>query len=193
MNFALVFERCRDEKSARAFIQENNGEELMRLRDVQDKGAISHLCERGPDDVDLLHFLIGMGASLELDSDGSRWSPLHFAATTNKPNITLALLELGIPANILTWSGSTPLDACAISPPPNLKCVDALIAAGGKNLVYKLRGYMKRFVANREVARAASIIVLGLHLVAPTTTLQGNKKDVLRIVARCVWGMRGVL
>ncbi len=73
-------------------------------------GVSSQRCARdGPDDITLLHHFLSLGASLELDSEGVRWSPLHFAVSYGKAGVLRELLRLGVPMDITEGANQTPL------------------------------------------------------------------------------------
>lgn len=153
-------------------------------------GVVSLLCSVGPDDPDLLHYFVGLGASLEMERATLGMGPLHLATEQKKPKLVRALLDLKTPPNIvgvhenaLFWaykngaSGET--------------CGKILIDAGGAkqrpNFEDPVPEWALSFILKREKERANAIAILGL----PTTSLKGNGKDVKRIIARCVWATRG--
>lgn len=173
-------------------------------RDYNGSGFLYWFCEDGPDDAAAVRQLIQLGVSLELDSDGKRCNPLHIAAK-NKPNITRALLDLGTPANILTARNNPPIYFTWGIPSNNQAsdtCAKILIDAGAKLGVELLVNdelfsnslfcsWMKKFADARQKIRYTAIALLGVCGIGGQKTY-GNGKDAFRIIARCVWGLRGL-
>lgn len=173
-------------------------------------GVLTHVCEFGPDDPDLLHHFIKLGATLELDSVGIRGGPIHSATATNKPKILHTLLELGTPVNLGSYR-YTPLDNAfgfkfgeeanangytvgAIYKESRL-CAKILLDAGAQPSECKrnVPQWIYDYVSTREKTRASAIAVLGL-LLCRSSVISGGKyigRDVLCVVARCVWSLRG--
>lgn len=73
-------------------------------------------------------------------------------------------------------------------------CVYTLLDAGAKlkhvvDVLY-IPQWVRDFVSNRKKRRKESLAVLTL-LKRKSIILAENGKDVLQIIARCVWGKRG--
>lgn len=161
-------------------------------------GVLWHLCQYGPhDDPGLLYHFVKLGATLELDSAGKRTSPLHRAAYNGKPRLLRALLDLGTPVDILDGFENTPLRFSLRD--ILVECARLLLDAGAQLSLVKENGRVfitipqqaRDFVSAREHVRAASIAMLGLLRCGSRVLGSGNGIDVLRVVARCVWGARG--
>lgn len=180
------------------YLRTNNVAEAKRLvtrenvhqRDDDDGGVVWHLCNQGPDDPELLYHFVAMGASLEMSTDENVRSPQDPAAAYKKPKILRALLDLGVPPNVKAF-GHTPFERALEN--NNFVCACVLLDAGatatirfGTQIGRRLHG----FITNRNKARDASIAILSL-LKCRSHIITGNGKDVLRIVARCVWSQRG--
>ena len=136
-----------------------------------------------------------LGATLELDSAGKRQSPLHWAAYWGKPRLLRALLDLGTPVDILYERGRTPLLFALVS--KKVECARLLLDAGAQlrlvteNNYCTIPQWARDFASAREHARAASLAMLGLLRCGSRVVGRSNGIDVLRVVARCVWGTRG--
>lgn len=150
-------------------------------------GTVSFFCEYGPDDPLFLNKLVAAGTNmkdtLELDSAWVRLSPLHLAAQKEKPRLLRALLDLGFPVNICHKFGDTACDVTA-----SWNCKKLLLDAGGKTSTHHLIENVSKFLDTRDNRRAASIAILGLKRCQSTVSAS---KDVLSMIARCVWSTRG--
>lgn len=151
------------------------------------------------DDPQLLHECIKNGAHLELESAGKRLSPLHHAANNRHPKSTRLLLDLGVPVDIEDGLGNTALtflwtNLCRLAwfQGNTIECAKVLIDAGARILPLKTMktNWVLKFLASRDCARAASIAILGL-VRCRSDCMGQNGKDVLVLIARCVWESRG--
>lgn len=172
-----------DDKRALDMVTTSNSH----CRSEGELGVISYFCKYGSDDVESLHRLLRCGASLELDSNGLRWNPLHVAAQRDKPKLVRALLDLGVPVNILTRYSSTPL-WCSMD--SGKMCTMILIDAGAQ-IVPIVPIWVRNFVATRKKIRSTALALLCVTRCGANTF--GNGKDVFLIIARCVWGLRGII
>lgn len=147
--------------------------------------VLTYLCFLGPDDPQLLHHCVQSGASV-MTHVGDK-TPLHFAATNGKHALVRALLDLGASVNQQTMVGKqTALDLT-----DDDKCIKTLLEAGGKfSQPCNKYWWTLFFSQTREASRVESIIVLGLKHCG-SKTIGNNNRDVLRMVARCVWARRG--
>lgn len=162
-------------------------------RDGNGFGVLRYLCRYAPDDPGLLYHFIKLGATLELDSAGKFSSPLHQTAYYGKIRLMRALLDLGIPGDILDQSERTPLQWSLRH--YQKECVHLLLDRGAKlSLVkkdYKIPQWARDLSSKREKMRISSVIILGLlHCKSKVTGKSG--KDVLRMVARATWSLRGL-
>lgn len=158
-------------------------------------GVLWHVCFFGDtDDPSLLYHFVNLGSTLELDSAGKRSSPLHHTAGLGNRRQLRALLDLGIPVNIIN-NKDTPL--CWSLTNNQVKCTRLLLDAGAQLKLAKenefntIPQWVHEFVTKREETRISSVIILGLLLCKSKVTGQ-NGKDVLKIMARCTWSLRGL-
>lgn len=167
--------------------------ENVMFRDYMGDGVLSYICMYYKvDDGDVIRYFVQQGATLELDSHKRRWSPLHKAACRGRGKMTRALIDLGIPVDIHTEYNQTPLMRTYFYD-SNFESAKVLIDAGANLSVFndELAGWVKEFVATREQTRAAAVIVLALQRCRSAVVGCGNGRDVLKMVARCVWSTRG--
>lgn len=162
--------------------------------DNHGNGFVYQFCEWGPDDPEALMNIVRMGADLEFTLGQQKWSPLHQVASSNKPNLVRTLIRLGFPVNILTALKKTPLYFTFKYNETHTDCAIALLDAGANidigSRSHRVPIWMHKFVATRRRTRATSIALLGVVQCGANTN--GNGKDVFRVIARCVWGMRGI-
>lgn len=192
-----------DFHALRNLLDDNNVEALKQLvtttntneKDEDNEGIIMRLCRCFEyDDPDLLHLFIARGASL--DAYGF-YSPLHIATHNDKPMLVRALLDVGlfVLLNTHDYDKDTPLD-CALRLQQSKRCARELVDAGAKpnncTKLFLASEWLQTFIAKRENARTAAIIFLGL-LRCNSGVLRSSKngRDVLLIVARCIWSKRG--
>lgn len=175
--------------------------ELIHKRDSCDDGIVWHLCVFGPDDADLLHYFVNKGASPENKSKRSADIPFICALDFGKPNLVRAFLDLGtrmdMCVKITTTHETTALGYLLFSPISDGRraCIRVLIDAGAQTTnINDLPDWVKQFVADRNKARNAAITLIGVTKCCGSVSskmLCGNGRDVFRIIARCVWSMRG--
>lgn len=163
-----------------------------------DDGVVWCLCnnDRGPDEPELLHYFVGLGASLGTCLSGRLYSPIHTAAFGGKTNLVRAFLDYyDVPVDIvgLNW---TPL-GCAVLH-NHRSCVHLLLDRGADvsgfqefylNKKPELFPLLQRFIHGRNRAQTATLVILNL-MKEQTFRATGNGKDVLRMIARCVWATR---
>lgn len=159
-------------------------------RDRDGRGVLWYLCSFGSDDADLLYHFLELGATLELDNSRKRPSPLHAAAWRGNFRQLHTLLDLGIPANIFDGNRNTPLHYSL----GRKKCSRLLLDRGAKLSLLKkdlnIPDWAIDFVLKREKTRKTSVAILGL-LKCNSEVTRKNGKDVLCMVAKCVWSSRG--
>lgn len=162
----------------------------IKERDLRGVGILSYLCSSDyADDPDLLEYFIKLGASLELDLNAERRGPLHYSADRKKHRTIRKLLEVGTPVNILDGFKITPF-YCAISCFNNEKCICILWEAGGRDIEEE-PVWCGSFEEKRKNTRETSVIILGL-LHCKSKIVGKNGKDVLRIISRVNWSLRGL-
>lgn len=157
-------------------------------------GILWYVCAHGPDDPALFQYFVGLVGSLFGGcGDDVATTPLHKAANAGKPKILRAILDLNIICvdAKTNYNQRTPLYWAVIN--YKFDCARLLIDAGASPHHLPLQSEcVMKFVAARHDARLVSIIVLALQRCAARSfTQSGNGKDVLRMVARCVWSTRG--
>lgn len=163
--------------------------ENIHARDEDGDGVVACCCWFGPDEPELLHVLVEMGATLK------EKNAMHYAASKGKPNLLRVLLLNGTNVDILNGIGQTPLNRAVEN--RNVECVHMLLDAGAnvkltKNMFSydgKIWMWISRIQRAREKARIASIVIVGLSRCG-CGVLGLCGRDVLRIVARCVWSTR---
>lgn len=167
--------------------------ENVNSRDADGCGVVWMLCWCGGweknGDADLLRYFVELGASLEFDDskrDPNVPSPLYFAASRNKARLVRLLLDFGTPLHY-TYT-HPPLDGAIYSNARDAARV--LIDMGARTEKYQLR-WVTQFVEARIQTRQVAIIILGSQQVKSKVPGRGNGKNVLWLIARCVWGSRG--
>lgn len=185
-----------DAEAAKLIVTSENADK----RDEHGRGVIWHLMYNGPDNPDLLHDFLQKGATLHAPSvDDTSYPPLHQAAKYKRKKMLLALLDGGYPVDY-DHCGLTPLDVVLSgSIYFSKKIVKILLDAGAKiyNPVYRCEdgdrniAWAKRYQHHREQTRMSAIIVLGLVMKKSRIVGRCNGRDVLRMIARCVWSTRG--
>lgn len=181
-----------DIDAAKALVTSTNAQ----ARDKNGYGVLWYMCTNGLlDDHDPLYHFVALGSTLELDSAGKYSSPLYRTAVLGRPRLMRALLDLGTPVDILNKYGRTTLYAALAH--NYVDCVWLLLDAGAQlDLVkeredFKIPAWARDFVSKREKTRKSSVVILGLlHCKSKVTGKNG--RDVLRMVARCMWSLRGV-
>lgn len=163
------------------------------VNDVNHSGAgvALYACKYGHDDPEALLYFASIGIQQTLLENASFgfWAPIHRAAIDDKMHLVRSLVRLGVPINLYD-SSRTPLDAMFEQVIKyNVKSCIELVDMGAKT--YFPHEWIHDFTKQRQRTRHASIIVLGLQRCFPNT-LQGNGKDVLRMIARCLWSLRGI-
>lgn len=165
------------------------------VSDDRGYGILYWFCSYAPDtqeSVNALHEILEIGCPV---FSGHDWSILHVAVYHDKPIIARALLDLGnveVQIDKVDQHGNTPLYLALT----NEKWRSAkLLLDAGANLesVGTCRHAIVacEFVAARLKARTASVAMLGLKHCQCQTTIGCNGKDVLRVIARCIWESRG--
>lgn len=197
MDFSWLYEP-QDHGGVRSIITQDN----VRECDSNGCGVVWHMCRSPffPDDAKTLTYFIKLGASYFINVQDAACrvivEPIHLAARTGKKNMLRVLLDLGIPVDTPSFCvRNTPL-FYAVNSDRGRDCARLLLDAGANlDLVHnniKIPTWVGKFVANRYSARNASIAILYLHSDAKATkSLCGNGRDMLRMIARCVWSTRG--
>lgn len=174
--------------------------ENAHLRDEYGDGVLASFCAYGPDDPGLFRYFKKLGATLELDSAGKRYSLLHLSVDSRRYRLMRTLLDMGMPVDILDDYGSSTL--CDIlrshdeEDEDEIECMKMLLDAGAdlsiaENRPFSIPSWVYDFVAKRKQTRTEALIILGL-LRCKSQIIGQNGKDVLRIIARCTWGLRGL-
>lgn len=165
--------------------------------DGQFGSVVHYACKYGPDDPRALYYFasIGIRGDLMENANQSFWAPIHRAAMHGQFQLVKALVQLGVSVNLLDC-GRTPLDSMMVMEKlhnADMKMCMYLLDIGATSSHPIDDCKLVVFVSNREATRNASIIVLGLHRCRCTKALKGNGKDVLLMIARCLWSIRGQL
>lgn len=146
-----------------------------------------HLCYFGPDDPELLRYFVGLGVHIPIDT-------IHAAAKYDRPKLVRELINLGSDVNALeTHSSQTPLEKALVYRASDTPRV--LLDAGAQWKEFLARNSdtnWSAWLAAREQFRTCSLAVLGLQRCGSRVIGCRNGVDVLRIVARCIWSLRGI-
>lgn len=158
--------------------------------------VIGSLCLYGPDNPDLLRYYINLGVvagvifcNLEM--------MLQNAAETFKPKMVRALLDCcHIFANECHHAVPVELPLHSSRNLCVLHLLDAKVPIReihvfGSIETVLLPQWIQDFKEGREKARSVSVMMLGLQRLH-SRVIGGNRKDVLRVIARSVWGLRGL-
>lgn len=182
-----------DEVQAWSLISPQN----VKCVDHMGHGVLSYVCcFTENDDPTIIHHCIGKGASIDTDSHGKRLSLLHITAQKGKNKMLRALLDFGVlDVNGHDRDGRTPLYHTFRR--GDTKCARVLLDAGARSTFVKewqttffIESRGQEFVIAREMARLAAVTVMGVAR-CKSIVLSGNGKNVLWLIARCVWETRG--
>lgn len=148
--------------------------------------VLTYVCWYGPDDPDILLYCVGLGASVQRHVGNK--APIHFAAQSGKCKLVRTLIDLGVSVNQETQTGSTVLDFTLLR---SNRCTELVLDAGGvQTSVVNLPQWAKNFINQRKQHRTNALILIGLKQ-CRSKTIGFNGKDVMRVIARCIWSMRG--
>lgn len=165
-------------------------------------GVLALLCCYGPDDPDLLRHFIELGAPIYVSNATSSRpvSALHHAALRGLHRILRVLLNLGDATltDMPDWANRTPL-YMALQTSRGYKhqkknrdlCALLLLDAGAKvppTEDFEVPLWVYEFLDMREKLRSGCVALVGVVL---KSREHKNKKDVMRIIARCLWATRG--
>lgn len=159
--------------------------ENANIRTPAGYNVLSFVCAHGPDDPELLHHCLSLGAVMCKDtcvdcvSVRDCWSPLHFASNKGKQKLVRAIIDFGVNVNICDHHGAGPIQYA------HPRCILQLLDAGAKLKEKHTPQFAQTFLDSRIRARSAAIAIL----VLPRYSIIGSK-DVFRIIARCVWETR---
>lgn len=142
------------------------------------------------DDPELLLFFVALGVRFGKAQRGSGVTPMHIL-TKYKPRSLRALIDLGFTFVVADGGGQTPLEwACVYRA---VSCVWELLDAGARfdqtDFLRVPPNWAFDMETKRDDVRKKAIICLGLPRVSKQQTRNGIK-DVVRIIARCVWSAR---
>lgn len=171
-----------------------------RAKDLHGHGFVFNICRYGnrSTDVNLLRHALRLECPALTTCGGCDYSPLHWA--TDNPDMIRILLDYGVPVDLVCGMMMiTPL-ASSLSKgdwPSARMLIDAgadLAKAIPSDMPPKKRivEHLKLFVATREKTRMGCIAVLGLLRANAATLGRNNGKDILRMIARCLWATRGI-
>lgn len=164
---------------------------------VDDDGitVIQAYCMCGPDDANVLRHFMDLGATLSWTTN---YSPLCLAAQRGSKEITRALLTVGACVDEKGGCDVTPLDiAIYYVMKANRRyyshrnCALLLIDAGANISLVRdtIPKWALDFVEARNKARGGSLVIMGL-VMCRSRSIGQNGKDVLKMIARCVWKER---
>lgn len=161
----------------------------VNVHDVDEEGdeVAWYIFNYGPDDPSLVSYLVECGYHANENKMVLR------AIRSNKPKILRALLDDYSVSPKNDWLETAILYH-------NTHIIRVLIDAGVSVTVpvtshswsIQYPEFINRFITKRNHTRTISVIVIGLKtLCARSDALQGNGKDVLVMIARCIWSTRG--
>lgn len=193
------------------FLQENRVDEIKSLitplnakaQTPTCEGITTQLCRYGADEPELLRHFIMCGAPME--PDDTMMGLLHICALHAKPLLLREIINIRGGASIDDLEskdrfGRDVYDLALLffndEDKPfeeRVACIKELIEVNGKvPPKWKSCKWVNEFAAARVATRSAAIAILGL-IRCSSATLQRtqNGKDVLILIARCIWGTRG--
>lgn len=196
-------------------LKANNVAEVKRhvtrhnVNDVDEDGvsAVGYVCMPdaiGDDTADLIKYFVHLGMQRNNIENVTRtyWCPIHRAASNGKKEIVRALVQSGVSVDFID-AGRTPLCHLFAERHSNTlsrKMIIFLLDLGADPLLARfvqdpitLPQYAYDFIQHRGETRLATIIVLGLRRTSKSVLESGNGKDVLCLIARCLWSLRGVV
>lgn len=148
--------------------------------------------------LDMIDHCVAIGCFKEYCANCVSCAPIHAAILGDcKPPVIRKLLDYGVDVNMKNKYGNRPLDLYlddnGFHDDADKQTIRMLIDAGGKTDKKRLGPPHPSmvFVAQRDASRSAALIVLGLNRC--DCDCWGNGRDVLRVIARCVWSLRGHL
>lgn len=147
-------------------------------------GELWHFCLCGSENQTMLAALVKR-SGLDLQAHAQRGAPL------NKPAIVRKLLDLGMDVNYTTSMGLSPLFVALCH--KQVPVARILLDAGGTCGMYDMgrRSYIDDFFWYRLSTRNAAVAILCLQRCGARVLGNHNGPDILRMIARCVWSMRG--
>lgn len=164
-----VFLRCRQWDEAKKLITQEN----IHFEDEYGDGISAYFCCNGPDDPDMFLYYLNLGMTIDREA-------IYQVAVNAKPRLLNLLIQLQEPfdkAMVLNW--------VALGDHEKRKdgfssmCAKILIDAGAEPFQPH-----QLYVKARTLVKKASIIIIGLK------RMNILHKDVLLVVARCVWHTR---
>lgn len=167
---------------------------IAHKRDAFDCGFIWYFMFHGKhDDPTTLQYLLDQGATLDAPKASGYYSPLQQAICYGKVKVLRALLNIGVGVNVYVYN-CTSLE---LALKRNLAAIAKILLDAGANLglvnrcAVTIPEWVHRFVKHREYVRQTTLIVLGLKRARSRSLGCVNGKDVLCVIARCVWETRG--
>lgn len=191
--FALYLQQGRIEE-AKKLITSANIHELHECGGLERRfGVLRHVANYGPDDPELIRHFVAMGAVGWIES-------MFAAAQQGKVKVVQMFLGLGVSIHSLDYRKRTLLLKALYG--GHFKCAKILLDAGAdlcaseeyinrlpkwqhKKHANIIPQWAYRFVIARTKARHACVIILMRRCCC------GVNRDVMRIIARCVWSTRG--
>lgn len=165
--------------------------EIAHKRDYLGCGFIWYFLFHGKDDPVLLQYLLDQGATLDAPKTQGYYSPLQQATCYGKEKVLRELLNIGVGVDVYLWGCTSLQLAFELRRIENAKI---LLDAGAKlGLVYadtSIPEWVHGFMEHREHIRKITLIVLGLKR-AQSQIIGCNGRNVLCVIARCVWETRG--
>lgn len=164
--------------------------ELLKKRDIDgakrlitsvDINVLRDICRSGPDDPELLlHYL----AINPKETASQLRFGLYWACKYNKPCLARVFVDHGASVCEVNRFGRNALD---VAFERSSGCTRVLLVCGAKTSTTcgRVPYWASKFLRTKKITRKACIVVLGLNRSFPNYF-----KDVLRIIARCIWATR---
>lgn len=121
----------------RAFV--DNGLHPDDIHDRNGQSLLMGACLRR--DTELVRYLVSKGADVKHTSDFQQWTPLHFAAVQDVPEIVGILVESGADMNAVNEAGQTPGD---IAQPEAKAKLDEVISMRSSKRLHKISRTLRK-------------------------------------------------
>lgn len=120
---------------------------LVTASDEDGRTLLIHAVLAQDADAKMIEFLIAYGADVNAYDKNQHWTPLHFAARSQRADIIQILLDNGATVDAEDVFGNTPLWRCVMHASPNRDAVLALVRRGANASHKNKHGNSPRDVA----------------------------------------------
>lgn len=180
----------RNIEMAKSMVTKKN---VAHLRESDGYGVVWCVCVHGPDDPSLLLYFLQLGAVMQTNTPNTC---LHITTQQHKYKLMRAIIDAGFPINTPDVNGITALSEAIIY--CNRFGAKMLMDAGAtlqkiQNSWAKIqKSWAVQWLKARATTRDACIVILGL-VKCKSTIITNNGRNVLWLIARCLWQKRGQL